>query len=133
MKKIENLLEPILEEERTYIDELGLEEEYNDIEDIPIDGTDELDFWGKYGWQIRRDYEYIDEKKAVLVHLKELIAILAKSADTKERHRVRKEIEELISDARYFILHKREDIDEANKVLDVMDNVIDIYQSLAEK
>lgn len=42
-------------------------------------------------------------------------------------------MEELIADARYFILHKREDIDEANKVIGVMDNVIDICQTLAEK
>ncbi len=64
-KKIESMLEPVLEEERTYIDELGLEEEYNDIEDIPIDET--------------------------------------------------------------------EDIDEASKVIDVMNNVIDICQTLVEK
>ena len=42
-------------------------------------------------------------------------------------------MEELIADARYFILHKREDIDEANKVIGVMDNVIDICQTLVEK
>ena len=49
-KKIESMLEPVLEEERTYVDELGLEEEYNDIEDIPIDETEDIDFGGQYGW-----------------------------------------------------------------------------------
>ena len=58
---------------------------------------------------------------------------MTESADTKEKHRARKELEELIADARYFIRHKREDIDEANKVIDVMNNVIGICQTLVEK
>ncbi len=146
-KKIDSMLEPVLEEEKIYIEALGLEEEYNDIEDIPIDEMEDIDFGGQYGWRISRNYDYIDERKAVLVHLKDLTTIMTESADTKEKHRARKELKVLIADARYIIRHKREDIDEANyiirhkredideanKVIDVMNNVIDICQTLAEK
>lgn len=62
-KKIELMLKAVLEEEKAYIEELGLDENYDAIEDILIDETEELDFDGQYGWQKRRDYEYIYEKK----------------------------------------------------------------------
>ena len=133
LKKIDDMLEAVLKEEREYIDELCLDEEYDNIEDIPIDEPDYIDFSGKYGWQIRRDYEYISEKKAILVNLKELFSIMSSDTDPKKMHKARKELEETISDARYYRMHKKEDIDTANEVNDVMNNVIEICQKLTGK
>ena len=132
-KKIDSLLETVLEEERSFIEELCLDEEYDAIEDIPIDETDEVDLGGKYGWQIKRDYEYIVEKKATLIQLKERISVLAEGTDDKKKHRARKELEELITEARQFNFQKREDIAAANEVINVMNNVIDTCQNLVGK
>ena len=133
LKRIESMLEKVLEEEREFIDGLCLDEEYDNIEDIPIEENEYIDFGGKYGWQIRRDYEYISEKKAVLVKLKNLLTVISEGTDSKRKHCAKKELERLIEDSSYFISHKKEDIDEANAVIDVMDNVLEICQNLSEK
>lgn len=73
------------------------------------------------------------KKKVTLVHLKEQISILSSDTDTKKKHRARKELEKIIADARCFNLHKREDIDAANEVINVMNNVIETSQKLVGK
>lgn len=60
-------------------------------------------------------------------------SIITEGTDSKKKNQAKKELERLIADARYFIRHKKEDIDEANAVIDVMDTVLKISQALNEK
>lgn len=44
LKIIDSMLENVLEEEREFIDRLCLEEEYDNIEDVPFEANEDIDF-----------------------------------------------------------------------------------------
>ncbi len=84
------------------------------------------------GWTIKRDYDYIEAKKTLIVELQEQIEILKESDDSKELHRARKALEKIISKARGVRQERQEEMDSAKEVIDVMKNIIDIAKVARE-
>ena len=66
IKKIDDMLETIYDQEKSFIDDLDFDEDFQSIQDISIDEIVEAG----YGWEILRDLEYIEEKKSILEKIK---------------------------------------------------------------
>ena len=66
IKKIDDMLETIYNQEKSFIDDLDFDEDFQSIQDISIDEIVEAG----YGWEILRDLEYIEEKKSILEKIK---------------------------------------------------------------
>ena len=126
IKRIDDMLEIIYEQEKTLIEELDLDEDIQSIQDISIDEI----FEAGYGWQTLRDFEYIEEKKNILEEVKKQAVILQNNDDSKAIHRAHKDLEEIIKDARGYKKSKQEDIAVIQESIDVMNSVIDISKEI---
>lgn len=127
IKRIDEMLEIIYEQEKTLIEELDYDEDIQSIHDISIDEI----FEAGYGWQTLRDFEYIEEKKTILEELKKQAIILHNNDDSKAVHSVHKALEEIIKDARNYKKSKQEDMGILQESIDVMNSVINISKELS--
>ena len=127
IKKIDIMLETIYEQEKTFIEELDLENNCQSIQDISNDEIIELG----YGWQTLRDFEYIEEKKTILEELKKQAVILQNNDDSKAVHRAHRALEEIIKDARGYKKSKQEDMEILQESIEVMNSVISISKELS--
>ena len=126
IKKIDDMLETILEQEKVFIEELDFDEDIQSIQDISIDEI----FEAGYGWQTLRDFEYIEEKKTILEEVKKQAVILQNNDDSKAVHRTYRALEEILKDARGYKKSKQEDVAIIQESIDVMNSVIDISKEI---
>ena len=126
IKRIDDMLEIIYEQEKTLIEELDLDEDIQSIQDISIDEI----FEAGYGWQTLRDFEYIEEKKTILEEVKKQAVILQNNDDSKAVHRTYRALEEILKDARGYKKSKQEDVAIIQESIDVMNSVIDISKEI---
>jgi len=127
IKKIDVMLETIYAHEKTFIEELDLENDCQSIQDISNDEIIELG----YGWQTLRDFEYIEEKKTILVELKKQAVILQNNDDSKAVHRAHKALEEIIKDARGYKKSKQEYMVILQESIDVLNSIINISKEIS--
>ena len=124
----ENKLESLAKVRKVFLTEVKQEcnldnEEYNDldvIEDEVLSGDIILE------WFEHRDLAYIsnmiDCQKALLDTLK-----MAETGDKKALHNANKAFEELVHEARRIKKKRNEDIQKAQEVIALMDEIIKVY------